>query len=241
MTSAFAEQEAQSRGLLGGGLLAVWCDVDPEPEPEFNAWYTREHVPERVGIPGFHRGRRYVAQEGGSPGTQKYLALYETESLETLASAAYLERLDNPTPWTRRMIPLFKNALRAACRVTGSLGLGVGGSLAVLRFEPGSTREGELTDWLLRTAMPRAMEHADVVGVHLCEADVEATQAKDGTEESAVTSAPWPSVRWVLLVEAAQPAGLDVVVGELCGQDGIGARGGTVEATGRYALMLSVS
>lgn len=220
-------------------MLGIWNDIDPGDEREFNDWYTREHLPERVAIPGFQRGRRYVRWEDEQPSAQKYLTLYETESVETLASAPYLDRLDNPTEWTRRILPRFKRSARAACRVTGSIGVGIGGSLATLQFEPASTKEDELRHWLLTIAMPNAVEQPDVIAIHLCEADVEATRAKDDTEESGAAGGRWPSVRWMILVEAARPAGLDLVELELRSGDGIPRHGGTREISGgRYSVMM---
>src|SRR5947209_3963493 len=96
-------------GLLGRAVLAVWIEVDAESQPELNNWYTHEHLPERVGIPGFLRARRYVApEEAQSRGDVKYFALYETETTGTLAAPEYLARLNSPTEWTKRVVPLFK-------------------------------------------------------------------------------------------------------------------------------------
>jgi hypothetical protein len=67
------------------GLLLVMIDIDPEHEAEFDAWYEKEHLPERLACPGFLTGRRYVAVEGGP----KYLALYDLESPDVLESEAY--------------------------------------------------------------------------------------------------------------------------------------------------------
>jgi hypothetical protein len=49
--------------LRGSGFLALWNDFDPAREAEYECWHTFEHVPERVGIPGFLSGRRYRAAE----------------------------------------------------------------------------------------------------------------------------------------------------------------------------------
>ena len=49
--------------LKGSAFLALWNDIEPQRRTEYDAWHTFEHVPERVGIPGFIRGRRYVARE----------------------------------------------------------------------------------------------------------------------------------------------------------------------------------
>ena len=45
--------------LLGRGVLAIWHTITPEGEAEYWRWHDREHIPERVGVPGFLRGRRY--------------------------------------------------------------------------------------------------------------------------------------------------------------------------------------
>ena len=75
--------------LLGRGVLAVWIEVDAKNQQELNNWYTHEHLPERAGIQGFLRGRRYVASDSaGSTGDVKYFVLYETDTTETLASPA---------------------------------------------------------------------------------------------------------------------------------------------------------
>ncbi len=80
------------------GLLLVMIDVEPAHEEDFNRWYNEEHVPERLGCPGFLNARRFVALEG-SP---KYLALYDLESPEVLDSDDY-KRLTAGTPWTNRI------------------------------------------------------------------------------------------------------------------------------------------
>lgn len=50
-------------GLLGSGALAIWNGIAPEAEREFDRWHTYEHIPERMALPGFLRGRRYVADD----------------------------------------------------------------------------------------------------------------------------------------------------------------------------------
>ena len=44
--------------LAGMGVVAIWHDLAPEAKDEFYEWHNREHMPERVGIPGFRRGRQ---------------------------------------------------------------------------------------------------------------------------------------------------------------------------------------
>ena len=66
--------------------LVVWSDIAPEHEADFNAWYDREHMEERVAIPGMLWARRYRAH---SDAVRRYLAIYRTESLATFTSDAY--------------------------------------------------------------------------------------------------------------------------------------------------------
>ena len=50
--------------LAGKGMLLTSMDVDAADEAEFNRWYDREHLEERVAIEGFLEARRYVAHQG---------------------------------------------------------------------------------------------------------------------------------------------------------------------------------
>lgn len=50
--------------LLGKAVVAIWNDILPEGRDNFIEWHNREHIPERVSIPGFLRGRRYIAEQG---------------------------------------------------------------------------------------------------------------------------------------------------------------------------------
>ena len=43
------------------GVLALWMDCAAGGEAEFERWYQTEHLRERVGLPGFWRGRRYAS------------------------------------------------------------------------------------------------------------------------------------------------------------------------------------
>ena len=118
-------------GLAGRGAITIWQDVRPEAREDFFAWHNGEHIPERVGIPGFLRGRRY----GALAGSPEFFTLYETAGPEVHTSAAYFERLNNPTPQTRRVAPMMVNNVRSLCRVEWSRGMVGGGLMATLRFD----------------------------------------------------------------------------------------------------------
>jgi hypothetical protein len=113
------------------GFLALWNDLAQGRDAEYEAWHTREHVPERVAAPGFRSGRRYVAPAHPA---HRWFTLYEVASLDCFETAAYRDLLENPTPWSAAMRPEFRNFLRVPCVLRGSAGFGFGGALAVLRL-----------------------------------------------------------------------------------------------------------
>jgi len=181
--------------LVGNAILAIWNDIAPGGDAEFNHWHIREHFPERLGVPGFLRGRRFNAVSG-SPA---YFTLYETESVGVLQSPGYLARLNAPTAWTTKCIQLFRNNRRTACRNTVSLGEGVGGALATLELGPAAGGDEALRAWLTATALPALADRPGITGAHLSEADVEMTVVR--TAEKKLLEKPDTLARWVVMVE----------------------------------------
>ena len=188
--------------LAGEGVVAIWNGIRPDGRAEFFEWHTREHMPERVGIPGFRRGRRYVALEGHP----EFFTLYETDTTSVLTGADYLARLNSPTPWTRKATAAFTDTSRSLCRVALTLGPGAGGLIMSWRLEraPGPGWEAGLAD-LLR--------HPGVCGVHYCIADREGsgiqTEEKKGRPAVGIPG-------WVVMVEgSAERAALEAACREL--------------------------
>jgi hypothetical protein len=108
----------------------MWWDVAPEMRAEWEDWHTTEHMPERLAIPGFLRGTRWVA-ESGEP---SYFVLYETTALDVITSGTYLERLNHPSPWSRKMMPHHRNMVRSLCVVRAGWGGGLPQVLATIRL-----------------------------------------------------------------------------------------------------------
>lgn len=117
--------------LKGSGFLAIWHDIRAEGEPEYNLWHTREHMPERLGVPGFEVGRRWV---DWNLGKHRYFTLYEARSVDVFGSEPYRARLNAPSAWSNRVQPHFTNFVRSACRTTVSIGKGIGGAIATFRL-----------------------------------------------------------------------------------------------------------
>ena len=94
------------------GILAIFNDCRPGREAEFEAWFQGEHLQERLAVPGFLFGRRHAAISGSAG----YFNFYVVEQPAVLTSQPYLERLDNPTPMTKRiMSEVFINMNRTIC------------------------------------------------------------------------------------------------------------------------------
>jgi hypothetical protein len=134
--------------MLGQAAVAIWCDIAPAARKEFDHWHAHEHMPERLSIPGFLRGSRWVTAEGA------YFMLYEAQAEATVTTGPYLERLNNPTPWSRKMMPQHRNMVRSACRVRCAYGAGLGRALLTVRFSPQLGCEEQLEAWLAAELLP---------------------------------------------------------------------------------------
>ena len=114
--------------------LLVWTDVDPAFEADFNRWYDREHMAERVALPGFRWARRYCAAKG-----KRYLALYRTDSLEAFTSPAYVEAFAHQTAWSKQNLARMVDPMRRVGPITFERGQGTGGAIGLILLAPGKT------------------------------------------------------------------------------------------------------
>ncbi|MFD2094004.1 hypothetical protein [Blastococcus deserti] len=165
-------------GLLGQALMLYAVDVAPEDTARFAVWYVHEHLPERVAVPGFLRGRRYVRIDG--PG-QQHLTLYDARDTAVFSSPEYLARLDDPTPLTREVVRTFRRPHRAVLSVLFSHGATTGRRLAMLQLP--AADPAQLHRWVEDDLAPTVLTHPDVYGLHLAVVDAGATAAKSATAE----------------------------------------------------------
>jgi hypothetical protein len=182
--------------LAGKGAVAIWHDIAPEGRDAFYAWHGREHMPERAGIPGFLRGRRYVA----TAGAPVYFNLYETVSRFTVSGAEYNARLNAPTPWTVATVKHFRNVSRSLCEVAASFGEGSGGLMATLRYDVDAARAAEHRMHLAQQTLPELAEARGVAGCHLLIADEAASAVETAEKRARGESTLIP--RWILLIES---------------------------------------
>jgi hypothetical protein len=189
--------------LAGSGLLAIWNGMVEGQDAAFLRWHMSEHIPERLSVPGFLRARRYRAVEA-SPA---YFNFYEVERPEVLDSAPYLERLNNPSDWTRRVVPHFTDTSRILCRVIASRGAGIGGFVIAVRFDAEAEAVQDLLDPLLNSP--------DICAVHLLGRYEKPAAA---TNESAMRGAPDGTSSALLIVEGLSPDLLAAAV-DACASD----------------------
>ena len=93
-----------------GGLLMVAINVANEKEDDFNAWYTEEHIPALLKVPGVLSARRYKSCEG----THRYVAIYHLLKPEVTKTDAWSNAIN--TPWSSRIRPHFQNRIRVLAR-----------------------------------------------------------------------------------------------------------------------------
>lgn len=182
--------------LLGSGAMILAFDMAPEALSDFDEWYTREHLPERLSVPGFLRGTRWTATSG-SP---RYFAMYEVKEVGILASPPYLDRLNSPTPWTTKMMAHFRGMTRGFCGVTGSFGVGLGMSGLLLRFKPEAGKEAALRSWLTGEILPGLAKQPGLTSAHLFESKIK----PEPTDEQRLRGQD-AGVAWVILATGYNP------------------------------------
>jgi hypothetical protein len=218
--------------LLGSAAMLLSFDIEADAIEEHDRWHTHEHLPERLSIPGFRRGTRWIANEEGP----RYMVLYEVESLATLASEAYLARLNNPTPWTTRMMPRYRGMNRGLCTVLGSFGFGQGGTAALIRFAPEASHSAPLNRWLLEEALPAVPNMPGLGSAHL----LQGAQTAAMTNEQRIRGAD-RGVDSAVIVTGYDTNAVAAYANALCTVSGLPDRGagGVSSATYRWSYSLA--
>jgi len=219
--------------LAGTGLVAIWNDILPEMREDFFEWHPREHMVERLGIDGFLRGRRCIALDGGV----EFLTLYELRSTEVLTSSRYLERLTQPTPWSARTLPAFRNNVRGACQILYSDGYAMGGFILTLRFAPQAGADAALINAIQHEIMPLFTKRPRITGAHFGRNDVALTKGNAGNQRGRVIELP----DLVVLVEGSSAQAVRTAGEELMADNRLEELGAAPEvARGLYQMEYSI-
>lgn len=213
--------------LAGEAVVAIWNGIAPEARESFYDWHIQEHMPERVGIPGFRRGRRYIRT--GAETEPEFFTLYEADALPVLQGMDYANRLNDPTPGTRTNTSQFLDTYRALARVLASHGPGAGGVMMTIRFDC------DPHHLLGVRALLRAVGEARrITGAHLCQADTAASAVRTTETQDRTDIQPAPSC--FILIEATDAAALGHILEDRA-LLGAGAHGPFVRGVYRLEYM----
>jgi hypothetical protein len=245
-------QEAMVSGtnsfLLGNAALVVWGEVDGSKidDEALNDWWTNEHLPERLDVPGFLRARRYASSDP-STNSSKYFTFYEVSSLDVLTSQPYMDKLNNPTPGTKEHISTLVTMSRSACELIHAdvrqdlktLASGIGATVAmfVLSLPARDEIAHALRDLLSKAFTNMQQDDRTAMSLNLLRENRAATEPGSSSQSyinvNLTPSKESDTVKWIILFEFSaalrQPMGgvdkvLKPVVDELSkayGQKGV--------------------
>ncbi len=199
--------------LTGTGVIAIWHDISADGLEDFYEWHNREHVPERVGIEGFRRGRRYAALAGAP----EFFTLYNVGDPGVLAGAAYHARLNDPSAWT----------LRAASR-----GVGSGGVIATIRFDCDPGRDDAVMA-ALEGSLMAVVATPSIAAMHVCRADLDTSRRRSAEQKDRGDNLV---PRWIVLVEGGTLAAVERVVDSRIGPGWLAGLGVDQSACSIYGL-----
>jgi hypothetical protein len=164
--------------------------------------------------------------------------MYEGAHTETFRSPGYLARLNDPTPWTRKVGAAQTDFLRGAFEVQLSLGAGIGGALGTFRLgvEDGARAESAMA---LRHACEELTTLHGVVGVHLGVANREVTGVRTKEMENRPSTAAENAIDTVVLVETFGFEELEAILAEAAAK--LRVRGAAAPVTEPYRLAYLLS
>ena len=94
---------------MAKGLLFVAFDFSGAHADEFHDWYDLEHIPERLGVPGFINAERWI----GDDNPKIAVAAYDLDSPGVLHSPPYQTvGGSNSSVWTKRVTAMCQRLLR---------------------------------------------------------------------------------------------------------------------------------
>jgi hypothetical protein len=147
------------------GILVIRSDIPVDIEADYLAWLSREHALERTGIDGFLSARIFRCCRND---VRRYLIVYDLDNPAVLDSNAYLQRLNNPTPWSARMMPHMGAFVRSGGAIVAVAGAGSGTTLLPLMIEASALEKS-------KAVVAELAGRPDIVAVRLVLADAKRT------------------------------------------------------------------
>jgi hypothetical protein len=150
-------------------VYVVAVEMEPEWEDEVNRWYSEEHIPGLLSVPGYRAARRYIAVDG----QPKYLNWYEIDSMEAFRSEARRKAID--TPWSARVRPHVKSQLTIYEQRFPENGFLEGaawdngeaepGGLLLNRADAAPEMEQDFNDWYEQEHLPALAQVPGCIGI----------------------------------------------------------------------------
>ncbi len=154
------------------GMMGFWTDITEHYVLRCQEWHNCEHMVERTGVPGFLVGRRYR----GTGDAPMFFISYETTDAGVFKSQAYIDRLNDPSEWTKEALTHFNNNIRNIYILLAGSGRQAPqeAPYALLyRFNLPAGEEQELVDWYGSELVPALQAVPGVFRVRLWEVEDE--------------------------------------------------------------------
>ena len=181
------------------GFLAVWCEMKPEDLADYHNWLTQEHISDRIYSPGFLGVRLFTAVDNEC----LHFFLYATESPAVLGAPPYLKILNNPSPWTQRLMVRFGPFDRAAGERAVKIGRGFGSHVLVSRIHA----DGDPVDAArLRDSLRPFIHLPDTIALRLFKTDSQTTAIKSNEKKMRIGGEG--EFDYLLVVESLNEAGV---------------------------------
>lgn len=188
------------------GFLAIWCEIEQDDLTDYRNWLTQEHISDRIYSPGFLGVRLCASVEN----ERSHFFLYCTEGPEVMKAPPYQHILNNPSPWTKRIMVKFGPFDRAAGERLVKIGRGFGSHVLVSRVR---TSGVALDPVKARDALRSFIDLPNTVGVRLMKTDRDHTSIKSA--EKLMRSGVEGDFDYLLVVEALSEAGASSVMKSL--------------------------
>jgi hypothetical protein len=180
------------------GFLAIWCEIGQDDLVDYRNWLTQEHISDRIYSPGFLGVRLFASVEN----ERSHFFLYATESPDVMKAPPYLQILNSPSPWTKRMMVKFGPFDRAAGERLVKIGRGFGSHVLVSRVRANGV---EVDPAAARAALQSFIRLPDTVAVRLLKTDRGTTGIKSA--EKQMRRGEEGDFDYLLVVEALCEAG----------------------------------
>ena len=214
--------------MLGKAALAMWWDVSDDVRREWEHWHAHEHVPERLSIAGFLRATRWTDVSGG----EGFFVMYELQDHAVLASAPYVARLNAPTPWSTKMMPLHRNMVRTQCQVVHSHGGVTARHALTVRCSP-AEGQAEALQGQLAALAESVSQRPGIVGLHVLRHEAPAMAA---TTEQKIRGNVDRAADWIIVVSGYDLDAMRKLEGEELSEASLRASGALPESCQLFSL-----